>query len=81
MRAGDLAKLLLKNPDAEVEIEVYGDLVFPISTEDTFYNHPDNKVVIVKTSVSKETPELVEAKAEARKYEDKVNRIYNIIRE
>jgi hypothetical protein len=81
MKAEVLAKLLLKNPEAEVEIEVYRDMVWPVSVENTFYNHPSNKVVTIKTSVSEETPELIEARAEAKKYKEIVDDIRKVIKE
>ena len=81
MKAKELAKLLLKNPEAEVEIEVYRDMVWPESVENSFYNNPSNKVVIIKTSVSEETPELIEARADARKYKDLVDDIRKVIKE
>lgn len=82
MKVKQLIHLLKKmHPDAEVEIEVYRDMVWPTEVKASWYNTPDNKVATIKTSVSEETPELVEARADARKYKDIVTDIMDIIKE
>lgn len=82
MTVEELIKELKKmHPDAEVEIEVYRDMVWPTRVKASWYNNPENRVATIKTSVSAETPELIEARADAKKHKDIVEHIYRYLKE
>lgn len=76
-----IARLKKVHPEAEVEIEVYRDRVYPTHVEASWYGTPYNKVAIIQTSVSEETPELIEARADAKKYKEIVSHIYRYLKE
>ena len=80
MKVKELIELLKKeNPDAVVEVEDCESRANVDGLEATFYNHPDNCYVVLKSALSYEPNEARENQKKLAEAESKLYKIEKIL--